>query len=341
MKTTRRTNTIKNAGKAISIYSNGSERTDSSDKENSAFNKYNKASELRLETVSTQFSEIDNQKNSKNQVFADSSDVHMSIDIESAFDTLMSECEETVHQKVVSEHGRAIISNLKKSETTMVGDLERHEIKSTHRHQMVVWMEEVLKIFKCPVDTFFMSVQILDRYLELSKKSLKLADLHEIGIVSMFISSKYQEIEPLTIDLMINKISHGKICRKELLKREMDILCTLKFKLGTPNALNFIDSYTEYFSSSFTTDAKNTIREIAVKVAKNGISDRRIAFTVLPSELALCSLIIAIKSHSKACKRQMLTVSLSGDIKNELTSDQSMVLQFGKRLRKLATEAVY
>lgn len=151
----------------------------------------------------------------------------------------------------------------------------------------------------------------------------------------MFISSKYQEVEPLTLDLMVKKIGHGKITAKTILTREKSILCTLKFKLESPNVLNFIESYIELFSSSFEADKKDTIRELAIKIAKNGIVDRRLAFTVLPSELALCSLTIAIKAH------QILTSELSTKIKNELTSDESIVMQFGKRLRKLASESVY
>mmetsp|Transcript_14330 Transcript_14330/g.16570 ORF Transcript_14330/g.16570 Transcript_14330/m.16570 type:complete len:88 (+) Transcript_14330:783-1046(+) len=86
---------------------------------------------------------------------------------------------------------------------------------------------------------------------------------------------------------------------------------------------------------------KNTVKELALQIAKNGISDRRLAFTVLPSEIALCSLIIAIKSHSKNMNVCILDKSLSRVIKNELTSDESIVLQFGKRLRKLAADSLF
>jgi hypothetical protein len=334
MKTTRRPNTIQNAGKAISVHSNGSEMTDSSEKENALFNKTTKLqNKVRIETMSTEFSDVTTMQKTSTY----SKEVEMELDLEAVFtlDSTMSVDQESVHSKVVSEYGRDIIDNKKKRETIMIGNLDRHEIKSQHRKQMVIWMEEVLRIFKCPIDTFFSAVHLMDRYLENYRGNLILSELHEIGIVCMFISSKYQEIEPLTLDLIVKKIGHGKISEKTILRREKSILCTLKFKLETPNVLHFIECYSEFFSSSFECDKKGTIRELAIKIAKNGITDRRLSFTVLPSELALCSLTIALKAH------QTLTSDLSSKIKNELTSDESIVMQFGKRLRKLASESLY
>lgn len=343
MKTTRRTNAIQHAGKAISVYSNGSDRTDSSDKEGRGGHKTLRVGDKRLNTASTMYTEISVKRVVEKQCSTLETDLEMELEPDTgfSFDSIMTPEDLSVHAKVLNEYGRDIIDNLKKSETTMIGNLDKHEIKGSHRKQMVVWMEEVLRIFKCPVETFFMAVNILDRYLENSKTTLVLSELHEIGIVCMFIASKYQEVEPLTLDLMVNKVAHGKISEKAIIQREKQILFTLKFKLGKPNAWNFIESYIEYFSSKIESDDKSAIREIALNIAKNGISDRRIAFNVLSSELALCSLIIAIKNRSKTVRKTILDSEFSKAIKNELTSDESLVLQFGKRLRKLAVEDIY
>lgn len=165
-----------------------------------------------------------------------STDIEMQLEFDSDFsgDATMAAEDESLHSKVVSEYGRDIIANLKKSESIMIGNLDKHEIKGSHRKQMVVWMEEVLRIFKCPTETFFMAVSLMDKYLEMSKTGLLLKDLHEIGITCMFIASKYVEVEPLTLDLMVDKVAHGKITVGKLLKREMKICSTLKFKLAKP-----------------------------------------------------------------------------------------------------------
>jgi len=343
MKTNRRTTVISTAGKKISVHSNSSEYTASSEKENKRRGQSSRKTGIELVTLSTQFSDNGPVKFNKNLVSQTITDSEMETEMETgfSFDSLMTDEDQTLHTKVVNDYGKDIISNLKKKETSMIGNFDKHEIKSSHRKQMIVWVAEVLTIFKCPEDTFFMAVNIMDRYLEASKTSLVLGELHEIGIVSMFIASKYQEIEPLTLDLMVNKIAHGRITEKQILKREKEILCALKFKLGSPNALNFIDSYLEYFSSRIETEDKIQIKELAVQVAKNGISDRRIAFNMLSSELAICSIIIAIKNHAKSVKKTILTTEFSSLLKKELTSDEALVLQYGKRLRKLSVECIY
>lgn len=339
----RRPNAIQTAGKAITLNKSQNEITDSLDIEIISTRRSKFLKSENLETVSTQYSEMTTKSGEENQTSPMQKDMEVENELSTAFslDTPMKDQETTVHSKIVSEYGREIINNMKKKELSMTGILDEHEIKGSHRKQMVVWMQEVLIIFKCPSETFFLSVYIMDRYLENSTVSLKLADLHEIGIVSMFIASKYQEVEPLTLDLMIDKIAHGKVTRKDIISTEKKIMCALKFKLSVPHVLNFIDAYVEFFSSMFESDDKPEIKEMAIKVAKNGISDRRTAFSILPSELALCSMIIAIKSYSKSVGKTILTSEFSKKIKSELTSDESLVLQFGKRLKRLSLEQVY
>lgn len=189
----------------------------------------------------------------------------MQLEVDSLFTTDSTTQEDaSVQAQVVSEYGRDIIRNMKSSQTKMTGNFERHEIKGSHRKQMVIWIEEVFKILKCPVEMFFLSVSIMDRYFENAKERLALDDLHEIGIASMFIASKYQEIEPLTLDLVIDRIAHKKISERKLLKREKKILTALKFKLSKPTVWAFIENYCEIFESKFGSDeAKTSIKVLA------------------------------------------------------------------------------
>jgi hypothetical protein len=343
MKTQRALNAIKNAGKAICLSSNASDRTDSSEKGPSAKTNLKVDMEVDIEAMTTQFTNMTSGETQVGNAFKHS-DVDMEFEKSTgfSFDSEMADLDQTMHSKVVSEYCRAIVNNLKTKETTMNGNLDKHEIQGSHRKQMVVWMEEVLSIFKCPTDVYFLAISIMDRYLEASSTKLVLDELHEIGIVSMFIASKYIEVEPLTLDLMIAKVAHDKISEKQILIREKTILKALKFKLGKPQVHDFIESYIELFSDRFESDEiKTQILADTIRVAKNGMSDRRIAFTILPSETALCSLIIAIKDYSRSTKKVVLDDSFSKAIKSELTSDETLVLQFGKRLRKLALERIF
>jgi len=75
---------------------------------------------------------------------------------------------------------------------------------------MVDWMIEVLTTFKNSDQTFFLAVHILDRYFKNSVKPLASTELHISGIVSMFIASKYEDIIPLLMRTIVNKIGHSK-----------------------------------------------------------------------------------------------------------------------------------
>lgn len=141
----------------------------------------------------------------------------------------------------------------------------------------------------------------MDRYFETSKESLKLNDLHEIGIVAMFIASKYLEVEPLTLDLMYEKIAHRKISEEAILNREKKILCALKFKLGIPNVFNFIESYVEVLSPKLESDKKVRLKQNATKLAKKSILDRKKAFMTYPSVLAEKIINKASESDPELC----------------------------------------
>lgn len=117
-----------------------------------------------------------------------------------------------------NEYGESILSSLRKNEVDNSGGLEKHEIKGKHRKQMVEWMRDVLKVFKSPIATFFTSVMIMDRYFDQKEPQLLIDELHEIGVASILIASKYTELEPLTVELMHKKASHGKILPEAILR---------------------------------------------------------------------------------------------------------------------------
>lgn len=76
---------------------------------------------------------------------------------------------------------------------------------------MIDWMIEVLTNFKCDDQTFFLAVSILDRFFKGTQVPKEISDLHIIGVTSMFISSKTEDIYPLKMKMVYEKISHKKL----------------------------------------------------------------------------------------------------------------------------------
>jgi hypothetical protein len=92
------------------------------------------------------------------------------------------------------------------------GCLNKHpEMNGGLRARMVDWMIEVLTNFKCDDLTFFLAVSVMDRYFKGCPKTLQVGDLHVIGVTSMFLASKYEDIYPLKMKTVFEKIGHSKL----------------------------------------------------------------------------------------------------------------------------------
>ena len=76
---------------------------------------------------------------------------------------------------------------------------------------MVDWMIEVLTNFKCDDQTFFVAINLLDRYFKASPTELLVNDLHLLGVTAMFIASKYEDILPLKMKIVYEKIAHKRL----------------------------------------------------------------------------------------------------------------------------------
>lgn len=89
--------------------------------------------------------------------------------------------------------------------------LATHNISKEYRTKMVDWMVEVTTSFKCTVRTYFLAVAIFDNFIRSmqGKKVLENSDVHLIGVGTMYLASKYEDIYPLHSKVVSEKISHG------------------------------------------------------------------------------------------------------------------------------------
>ena len=111
------------------------------------------------------------------------------------------------------------------------------------RARMVDWMIEVLTNFKCDDLTYFLAVSLMDRYFKNCGKTLQVSDLHIIGVTSMFLASKYEDIYPLKMKTVFEKIGHSKIEIGTIKKLELDIMKVIDYKIHVPTVLDFLKVY--------------------------------------------------------------------------------------------------
>ena len=108
---------------------------------------------------------------------------------------------------------------------------------------MIDWMIEVLTNFKCDDATFFCAVSLLDRYFKNKSQRREISDLHIIGVTCMFIASKYEDIYPLKMKMVYEKIAHKKLAIEEIKTLELDILSHIQYKIPAPTVLDFLRVY--------------------------------------------------------------------------------------------------
>ncbi|CAG9318154.1 unnamed protein product [Blepharisma stoltei] len=126
-----------------------------------------------------------------------------------------------------------------------------HYITERIRAKLVDWMIEVLHSFHSSSRTLFLAVKLLDIYIANSSGLVPL-DLHVIGVASMFIASKYEDIKQLTLKNAHENIAHGKISKESILAMEKDILNIVNYNVFIPTLYDYL----EYF-------IQNSIEEIA------------------------------------------------------------------------------
>ena len=121
--------------------------------------------------------------------------------------------------------------------------LERHQITKPLRARMIDWMIEVLTNFRCDDQTFFIAVSLMDRFFKGTPQHLEVSHLHAIGVTAMFLSSKFEDIQPLKMVTVYEKIAHQKIEIQKVKSLELEILKVCDYKLHAPSILDFLKDY--------------------------------------------------------------------------------------------------
>lgn len=122
--------------------------------------------------------------------------------------------------------------------------LQNHKITSNIRTKMVDWMIEVLSVFDCVDETFFLSVNIMDIFYQKTKKVFHNEDVHLIGITSMFISCKFQEIYPISLKNFVTKIGHDMFTQNDIKNMENQILSEIGVEvLVSTSVYDFLKTY--------------------------------------------------------------------------------------------------
>ncbi|KAG7499765.1 G2/mitotic-specific cyclin-B1 [Solea senegalensis] len=115
--------------------------------------------------------------------------------------------------------------------------LQGKEVTGNMRAILIDWLVQVSLKFRLLQETMYMTVAIIDRFLQdhpVPKKQLQL-----VGVSAMFLASKYEEMYPPEISDFAY-VTDRAYTTAQIRDMEMTILRALKFQLGRPLPLQFL-----------------------------------------------------------------------------------------------------
>ena len=105
---------------------------------------------------------------------------------------------------------------------------------------LIDWLVDVHLKHKMVPETLYLTVSLIDRYLE--KIQVTRDKLQLVGITALFIAAKYEEIYPPHIRDYV-EVTDNTFSKYEILEMEGKMLLALNFNLTVPSALRFFDRY--------------------------------------------------------------------------------------------------
>lgn len=195
---------------------------------------------------------------------------------------------------------------------------------------MVDWMIEVLTNFKCDDQTFFVAINLLDRYFKASLTELLVNDLHLLGVTAMFIASKYEDILPLKMKIVYEKIAHKRLEIEQIKATELKLLKAIHYRIQAPSVLDFLKVYLRFIldiehvgNTSLTKQQKAElpqdsespagqkllIQKMALYLAKMSLHDYELAGRQA-SLVAIGSLFVSLKICEQLKRATLLTDDL-------------------------------
>lgn len=199
----------------------------------------------------------------------------------------------------------------------------RHSIPDEARNKLLDWMIEVLCKCEASLNTFFVSVSILDRFFLLTDEILSKQNLHISGVVAMDLACKYENSNSVSLGIFKKEVAHNKFTMNQLLKMEIKILKTLQFNLNLPlpiDALRYIS-----WKLSF---PKKIIKISELLLILNRFDT---TLQLSPIEESLTCLYLSCSSEDLAedcLKLKSLCYSLNEDIEYPIICIQNKITQY-------------
>lgn len=160
----------------------------------------------------------------------------------------------------------------------------QNDINAKMRAILVDWLVEVHYKFKLQSATLWLCVNILDRYLE-NAQTIR-ADLQLVGVSSLLIACKFEEIYPPEVRDCVY-ITDYAYTREQVLFMESQILRQLDYQICVPTGYHFMTRYLNSFN------ATDQIRYLAFYYAERNLQEYDM-LTCPPNQFVAAALFAAL-----------------------------------------------
>ncbi|XP_014500307.1 cyclin-A2-2 [Vigna radiata var. radiata] len=140
------------------------------------------------------------------------------------------------------------VTELERKPSTNYMEKLQTDINPSMRGILVDWLVEVSEEYRLVPDALYLTVNLIDRYL--STEFIQKQRLQLLGVTSMLIASKYEEMCPPRVEEFCF-ITDNTYTKEEVLKMEREVLNVIHFQLSVPTIKTFLRRFIQAAQSSY------------------------------------------------------------------------------------------
>jgi hypothetical protein len=138
-------------------------------------------------------------------------------------------------------HSRCVLDKAPDLLNTLKGSLIDLKIRA----KMIDWMFEVLYALQSEfsLNTYLRAILVMDIYIKYSHVRQNNDDIHLIGLASVYIASKYEDIFHIKIGVLCEKAAPGIFHPRDIRRKEDEILNVLGFSVSFSSLADIADHF--------------------------------------------------------------------------------------------------
>lgn len=130
------------------------------------------------------------------------------------------------------------VQHLRREVVLPVGFLNhQNDIDAHTRRTLVEWMFEERHFFRLTPETFFLAVNLVDRYLSIAVVSRD--GLQLVGVAALFLASKFEEVDPPALGALARRCRNA-YPKSAIRSTEVRILQALEYRVAAPTVYFFL-----------------------------------------------------------------------------------------------------